>query len=109
MTDLAAVWREAIADARRLALVEGEREAARAIAAIPHPETLSASPRAVRRSALLYATVVARSTARHWDISRQIADLPGGPTFGRSLAPWEARRLAWAQQRPCPDGPAASD
>ena len=68
MTDLAVVWREAIADAQRLALAEGEREAARIIAAIPHPTILPASPRAVRRVALLYAAVVARWVSRHWDI-----------------------------------------
>ncbi len=109
MTALAAVWREAIADAQRLALAEGEREAARVIAAIPHPELLPASPQAVRRFALLYAAVVARWVCRHWDLSRQIADLPGGPSFGRSLAPWEAWRLAWAQQQSPLHDPTASD
>lgn len=90
-------WRDAIAEAAGLALAEGEASTGRAIADLPRPTARPGTPSDARRAALLTAALLARSTAQHWDVSRRIADLPGGPSFARSLAPWEAWRLAWTR------------
>jgi hypothetical protein len=100
----ATAWDDALRDAARLALAEGERAAGQTIAALPRPARLPSRARHARRLALLHAALAARSSACHWDLSRQVADLPGGPTFARSLAPWEARTLVDAWWRGPADG-----